>query len=106
MDVFADPTDRDDVSPFVKLIWDRGQAHEGSAIADLGVPFSIWPDTNAPGIATCRNDIQAFALPKRLRSCLHPLEPSIFTLMWWSRRVADTRLFYQDTREIPRLQVA
>jgi predicted RecB family nuclease len=39
MDVFADPVDRDEVSPFVQLLWDRGQAHEEAVMADLGVPY-------------------------------------------------------------------
>src|SRR5476651_1483014 len=39
MDVFADPVDRDDVSPFVQLLWDRGQTHEQAVMADLGVPY-------------------------------------------------------------------
>ena len=39
MDLFADPAERDDVSPFVQLLWDRGQAHEQAVIADLGAPF-------------------------------------------------------------------
>jgi len=39
MDVFADPADRDDVSPFVQLLWDRGQAHELAVMADLGQPY-------------------------------------------------------------------
>lgn len=39
MDVFASPADRDDVSPFVQLLWDRGQAHEQAVMADLGTPL-------------------------------------------------------------------
>jgi predicted RecB family nuclease len=39
MDAFANPADRDDVSPFVQLLWDRGQAHEHSVMTDLGTPF-------------------------------------------------------------------
>jgi hypothetical protein len=39
MDVFADPANRDQVSPFVQLLWDRGQAHEEAVMADLGVPY-------------------------------------------------------------------
>ncbi|MGP0061764.1 MAG: hypothetical protein ACLPID_21065 [Beijerinckiaceae bacterium] len=39
MDVFGNPADRDDVSPFVQLLWDRGQAHELAVMADLGVPY-------------------------------------------------------------------
>jgi predicted RecB family nuclease len=39
MDLFADPADRDDVSPFVQLLWERGFAHEVSVMADLSAPF-------------------------------------------------------------------
>jgi predicted RecB family nuclease len=39
MDLFADPAQRDKVSPFVQLLWDRGAAHEKEVIANLGVPF-------------------------------------------------------------------
>jgi predicted RecB family nuclease len=39
MDLYADPADRDDVSPFVQLLWDRGFAHEQAVIAALTVPF-------------------------------------------------------------------
>ncbi|MGH6856568.1 MAG: TM0106 family RecB-like putative nuclease [Methylocella sp.] len=39
MDVFADPRERDDVSPFVQLLWDLGQAHELAVMADLDVPY-------------------------------------------------------------------
>ena len=39
MDLFADPKDRDDVSPFVQLLWERGFAHEQSVMAGLAVPF-------------------------------------------------------------------
>jgi predicted RecB family nuclease len=39
MDIFANPALRDDVSPFVQLLWDRGHAHEVAIMADIGVPF-------------------------------------------------------------------
>jgi predicted RecB family nuclease len=39
MDLFGDPKDRDEVSPFVQLLWDRGQAHELAVMADFGQPF-------------------------------------------------------------------
>jgi predicted RecB family nuclease len=39
MDAFEDPGLRDDVSPFVQLLWDRGHAHEVAIMADLAVPF-------------------------------------------------------------------
>lgn len=38
-DLFANPADRDPVSPFVELLWERGIAHERETIADLDVPF-------------------------------------------------------------------
>lgn len=39
MDLFADPTDRDETSPFVQLLWERGLAHEEAVIADLEAQF-------------------------------------------------------------------
>jgi predicted RecB family nuclease len=39
MDLFADPADRDVVSPFVQLLWDRGAAHEQDVIAGVAEPF-------------------------------------------------------------------
>jgi len=39
MDLFGNPADRDEISPFVQLLWDRGFAHEQSVMADLDVPF-------------------------------------------------------------------
>jgi predicted RecB family nuclease len=38
MDLFADPADRDEVSPFVQLLWDRGQAHEQTVVAEIETP--------------------------------------------------------------------
>ena len=39
MDLFADPIERDQVSPFVQLLWERGLAHEEEVIRGLAVPF-------------------------------------------------------------------
>ncbi len=39
MDLFADPAERDDVSPFVQLLWDRGAAYEREVVAGLNEPF-------------------------------------------------------------------
>ncbi len=39
MDLFGDPAGRDPVSPFVELLWKRGQAFEQETIANMGVPF-------------------------------------------------------------------
>ena len=39
LDLFGDPAERDEVSPFVELLWDRGHAFEEETIAGLGIPF-------------------------------------------------------------------
>lgn len=39
MDLFADPRLRDEVSPFVRFLWERGGAHERDVIAGIGSPF-------------------------------------------------------------------
>jgi predicted RecB family nuclease len=38
-DAVGDPADRDAVSPFVQLLWERGMAHEHELVASLGTPF-------------------------------------------------------------------
>ena len=39
MDLFADPAERDAVSPFLRLLWERGAAHETEVVAEIGQPF-------------------------------------------------------------------
>ena len=39
LDLFGDPADRDEVSPFVELLWERGHAFEEETIAALDIPF-------------------------------------------------------------------
>jgi len=39
LDLFGDPADRDEVNPFVELLWERGHAFEEETIAALEVPF-------------------------------------------------------------------
>ena len=39
MDNFGDPTKRDNVSPFVQLLWDRGTSFEQQVIGRLKLPF-------------------------------------------------------------------
>ena len=39
MDLFGNPAERDEVSPFVQLLWERGAAHEKATIEALNVPF-------------------------------------------------------------------
>jgi len=40
MDLFANLADRDRVSPFVQLLWDRGALYEKQVIANLKLPFT------------------------------------------------------------------
>ena len=47
MDLFADPAERDPISPFVKLLWKRGTVHEDETIGELDLPF-----LNLSGFAT------------------------------------------------------
>lgn len=47
MDLFGDPARRDEVSPFVQLLWEKGTAYEKEVISNLDVPFvdlSIYAD--------------------------------------------------------------
>ncbi len=39
MDLFGNPEERDQVSPFVQLLWERGTAHELDVIGELSTPF-------------------------------------------------------------------
>src|SRR4051794_17749051 len=39
MDLFGDPAERDEVSPFVKMLWERGALHEQATIS--GIDTSI-----------------------------------------------------------------
>ncbi|MBU1049483.1 TM0106 family RecB-like putative nuclease [Candidatus Bipolaricaulota bacterium] len=39
LDLFGDPAERDEISPFVELLWERGSAFEKETIEKLGVPF-------------------------------------------------------------------
>ena len=38
-DAVCDPADRDAVSPFLQLLWERGMAHERELVASLGTAF-------------------------------------------------------------------
>jgi len=40
MDVFGDYAQRDKISPFVQLLWEKGHAYEQEVIAGLEVPFT------------------------------------------------------------------
>ncbi len=39
LDVLGDPKQRDEVSPFVELLWERGNRYEQEVVARLDVPF-------------------------------------------------------------------
>ena len=39
MDLFADQTKRDEASPFVQLLWERGAAHENDVVAGISGTF-------------------------------------------------------------------
>ena len=39
MDLFANPMKRDKLSPFVKLLWEKGTSYEEEVIASLDIPF-------------------------------------------------------------------
>jgi len=43
-DLFSDPADRDPVSPFIQMLWDRGNAYEQEVIEKLDVPFTNLKD--------------------------------------------------------------
>jgi predicted RecB family nuclease len=38
MDLFADPADRDAVSPFIRMLWEKGAAHEQAIMGGMGLP--------------------------------------------------------------------
>ena len=40
MDLFADPAQRDEPNPFVKLLWERGSVYEREVIEGLEIPFT------------------------------------------------------------------
>jgi len=39
MDLFGDPARRDEINPFVQLLWEKGTAHEQEVIAGLDYPY-------------------------------------------------------------------
>ena len=39
MDLFGDPARRDEISPFIQLLWEKGTAYENEVIDGLDVPF-------------------------------------------------------------------
>ena len=39
MDLFGNPKEKDPISPFVQLLWERGNAYEKEVIEGLEIPF-------------------------------------------------------------------
>ena len=39
MDLFGKPAEKDEINPFVQLLWERGVVHEQETIAHLEIPF-------------------------------------------------------------------
>jgi hypothetical protein len=39
MDLYGDPAKRDEINPFVKLLWEKGSLFEREVIAGLALPF-------------------------------------------------------------------
>ena len=39
MDLFGDPNDRDEINPFIQLLWEKGALHEQNTIGEVGEPF-------------------------------------------------------------------
>jgi hypothetical protein len=41
LDAFGDPSGRDEISPFVQLLWERGSAFKKEVVAGLKIPFLV-----------------------------------------------------------------
>jgi hypothetical protein len=39
MDSYPDPADRDEVSPFIRMLWEKGNSHEHSIVGQWGAPI-------------------------------------------------------------------
>lgn len=39
MDLFANPADKEEVSPFIRMLWEKGSAHEQNIIGGTGILF-------------------------------------------------------------------
>lgn len=41
MGLFGDPAKRDEISPFVRLLWEKGTAFEHEVIGKFGIPMLV-----------------------------------------------------------------
>ena len=39
MDLYGDPADRDEINPFVRMLWEKGSLYETEMISEVGTPF-------------------------------------------------------------------
>src|SRR6185436_4117270 len=46
LDTFGNPSNRDEINPFVRLLWERGTLFERETIANLQLPFLDLSKTN------------------------------------------------------------
>jgi predicted RecB family nuclease len=60
MDLFGDPADKDPVSAFVQLLWDKGNEYERVVIENLEVPF-----TDLGTLSTLRREIETIEAMRR-----------------------------------------
>ncbi len=67
MDLFADPADRDEVSPFIRMLWEKGATHEDSIMAGIGVPFLDLSDFHGAEKETNSSNIIFYRLTRRSR---------------------------------------
>jgi predicted RecB family nuclease len=59
-DLFDDPVERDPVSPFVELLWERGHAFEQEVMEGLEIPF-----TDLSGLAAAERERETMAAIRR-----------------------------------------
>ena len=38
MDLYANPPNRDEISAFIKMLWEKGAAHEDAIMGGIGIP--------------------------------------------------------------------
>jgi hypothetical protein len=51
MDLFADPADRDEVSPFIRMLWEKGASHEQSIVGEFVSPYLCLSAAYRPSLA-------------------------------------------------------
>ena len=39
MDLYGDPAERDEINPFIQLLWEKGNAYEAEVVAGVDLPL-------------------------------------------------------------------